>query len=192
MIQSKKDYLYYLECDKVAMRKTTKRPRYKHDIIWTFERLLRKCEYYENCKHDIFSRIYAKFLKLQYVNLSHKLGFSIGFNTCGPGLCIEHYGNVGINQHAKIGCNCHIIGGVVIGATEDDKVPTIGDNVFVGFGAAIVGDVNIADGVAIGANAVVTKDITMPNVSVGGVPAKIVSHKGSEGYLVKATEIIGR
>ena len=52
MIQSRKDYLYYLACDKVALRKNRKRPRYKHDIIWTFERLLRKCEYYENCKHD--------------------------------------------------------------------------------------------------------------------------------------------
>lgn len=192
MIQSKKEYLYYLECDKVAMRKITKRPRYKHDIIWTFERLLRKCEYYENCRQDLIGRIYGKFIKFKYVNLSHKLGFSIGFNTCGPGLCIEHYGNVVINQDAKIGCNCHIIGSCVIGSTEDDKVPTIGDNVFIGFGAVIIGNVRVADGVAIGANAVVTKDIIMPNVSVGGVPAKVISHRGSEGYLIKATEIISR
>ncbi|CCY49853.1 MULTISPECIES: serine O-acetyltransferase [Bacteroides] len=190
MIQSKKEYLYYLECDKIAMRRTRKHPAYKHDIIWTFERLLRKCEYYENCKHDIFSKFYGKFLKLQYVNLSHKLGFSIGFNTCGPGLCIEHYGNVVINQHAKIGCNCHIIGSMVIGATEDDKFPIIGNNVFIGFGAAIIGNVTIADGVAIGANAVVSKDILTPNVSVGGVPAKVISQRGSEGYLIKATEIV--
>lgn len=192
MIQSKKDYLYYLECDRIAMRKTGKRPRYLHDIIWTFERLLRKCEYYENCKHDIFSRVYAKFLKLQYVKLSHRLGFSIGFNTCGPGLCIEHYGNVVINQNAKIGCNCHIIGSVVVGATADDMVPSIGNNVFIGFGAAIIGRVSVADGVAIGANAVVSKDILSPNVSIGGIPAKIISNKGSDGYLVKAAEIIYR
>ena len=57
MIQSRKDYLYYLACDKVALRMNRKRPRYKHDIIWTFERLLRKCEYYENCKHDFLSKI---------------------------------------------------------------------------------------------------------------------------------------
>lgn len=190
MIQSKKDYFYYLECDKVAMRKSTKTPRYKHDIIWTFERLLRKCEYYENCRHDIFGKIYCKWLKYRYVTLSHKLGFSIGFNTCGPGLCLEHYGNIVINQKAKIGCNCHIIGSVVVGATEDDKVPTIGDNVFIGFGAAIIGDITIADNVAIGANAVITKSIPIPNVSVGGIPAKIISHKGSGMYLMKATEIV--
>lgn len=190
MIQSKKDYLYYLECDKLALRKTTKRPRYKHDIIWTFERLLRKCEYYENCRHDIMGRLYGKWLKYRYVCLSQKLGFSIGFNTCGPGLCLEHYGSIVINEHAKIGCNCHIIGSVVVGSTDDEKVPTIGDNVFIGFGAAIIGDMTIASGIAIGANAVVTKSVETPNVSIGGIPAKIISHKGSENYIVKATDII--
>lgn len=190
MIQSKKDYLYYLECDKTAMRKTTKCPRYKHDIIWEFERLLRKCEYYENCRKDILGRVYGKWLKYRYVCLSQKLGFSIGFNTFGPGLCLEHYGNIVINEQARIGSNCHIMGGVVVGSTDDDKVPAIGDNVFIGFGAAIIGDVVIADGVAIGANATVCKSITTPNVTVGGVPAKVISEKGSEGYLVKATEII--
>lgn len=190
MIQSKKDYLYYLECDKIAMRKTTKYPRYKHDVIWTFERLLRKCEYYENCRKDILGRLYGKWLKYRYVCMSQKLGFSIGFNTCGPGLCLEHYGNIVINQQAKIGSNCHIIGSSVIGATEDDKVPTIGNNVFIGFGAAIIGDVVIADGVAIGANAVVCKSITTPNVAVGGVPAKVISQNGSRKFVVKSTEII--
>ena len=190
MIQSKEEYLYYLDCDKVAMRKTTKHPSYKHDIIWTFERLLRKCEYYINCKHDYFSSIYLKFLKLRYVNLSHKLGFSIGFNTCGPGLCLEHYGNIVINQNARIGNNCHIIGSVVIGATEEHKVPRIGDNVFIGFGAVIIGDITIANDVAIGANAVVTRSIKSSNVSVGGIPAKVISQNGSAKYLIKATEII--
>lgn len=192
MIQSKKDYLYYLECDRIALRKNTKSPRYLHDIIWTFERLLRKCEYYENCRKDVFGRLYGKYLKFRFVRLSHRLGFSIGFNTCGPGLCIEHYGNVVINQNAKIGCNCRIIGSVVIGATFNDKIPTIGDNVFIGFGAAVIGDINIPDGVAIGANAVVSKDISVSDVTVGGVPAKVISHRGSEGYLVKATEIVGK
>ena len=192
MIQSKEEYLYYLECDKVAMRKTTKSPRYKHDIIWTFERLLRKCEYYINCKHDLFSRIYLKFLKFRYVNLSHKLGFSIGFNTCGPGLCLEHYGNIVINQNAKVGSNCHIIGSVVIGATEDHKVPSIGDNVFIGFGAVIIGDVIVANDVAIGANAVVTRSVMSNNVTVGGIPAKVISQHGSAKYVVKATDIIDK
>ena len=192
MIQSKEDYLYYLECDKVALRKTTKKPRYLHDIVWTFECLLRKCEYYENCRHDPISRIYGKYLKFQYVKLSQKLGFSIAFNVIGPGLCIEHYGQVLIHQCAHVGENCTIKGNVVIGGKGDTEAPTIGNNVLIGFGAAIIGNVHIADGVAIGVNAAVVKDCLTPNVAIAGVPAKVVSQHGSEGYLVKATEIVIR
>lgn len=183
MIRSKDDYLLYLERDKQAMRRTTRRPRYKHDIVWTFLRLMRKCEYYQNCRHDVFSRIYLKFLKYRYVVLSQRLGFSIGFNTCGPGLCIEHYSCVLIHHNSTIGANCRIAGNAVIGATADDKVPKIGNNVFIGFGAAIVGDVYVADGVAIGANAVVAKSITTPNITVGGIPAKKISDHSSETYI---------
>ncbi len=50
------------------------------------------------------------------------------------------------------------------------------DNVFIGFGAAIIGDVHIADGVAIGANAVVVKDVE-DNCVVGGVPARVIKRK---------------
>ena len=192
MIQSKKDYLYYLECDKVALRKNTKRPRYLHDIIWTFERLLRKCEYYENCKHGFISRLYGKYLKYRYVKLSQKLGFSIAFNVCGPGLCLEHYGQILTHQCAHIGENCTIKGNVVIGGKGDTEAPTIGNNVLIGFGAAIIGSVRVADGVAIGVNAAVVRDCLESNVSIAGVPAKIVSQKGSEGYLIKATEIVTR
>ena len=191
MIQSKKDYLYYLECDKLALRKTTKRPRFKHDVIWTFERLLRKCEYYENCRHDLFGKLYGKWLKYRYVSLSQKLGFSIAFNVCGPGLCIEHYGLVIIGgPSARVGKNCTIKGGALIGEKDDDESPIIGDNVLIGYGAVIFGKISVADNVAIGANSVVCKDILTPNVSVAGVPVKVVSQHGSEGYLVKATEIV--
>lgn len=189
MIQSKAEYRYYLQCDKIAMRKTTRRPRFMHDIIWSFLRLMRKCEYYENCRRDLPGRIYAKFLKYRYVALSHRLGFSIGFNTCGPGLCIEHYGTLIINQCARIGANCRFIGNSVVGVTADGKVPVIGNNVFVGFGAAIIGDVTIADDVAIGANAVVSRSVTTPGVTVGGVPAQVISPHGSSEYLKRATEI---
>ena len=188
MIQSKEDYLYYIECDRIALRKNYKRPRFKHDIVWSFERLLRKCEYYENCRKDIIGRIYGKWLKFRFVCLSHKLSFSIGLNTCGPGLCIEHYGTLYIN--GKVGKNFRVIGNAVIGATESGKTPILGDNVFMGFGSVVIGDITIADGVAIGANAVVSKSILTPNITVGGIPAKQISQKGSDKYLVKATEFV--
>lgn len=185
MIQSKKDYLYYLQCDKVALRKTTARPRYKHDVIWTFERLLRKCEYIENTKRSLLWRCLGKYYKWRYVVLSQKLGFYIGFNTCGPGLEIAHYGALGIHQNARVGKNCRIHESVII----EDGV-TIGDRVFIATGAKVLGPVTIADGVCIGANAVVVKDITEPDITVGGVPARKISDKGSEKYIVRATEIV--
>lgn len=190
MIQSKEDYLYYLECDRIALRKLTKRPRPILDVVWKFERIMRKYEYYENCKHDFISRLYLKFIKLKFTLLSQKLGFSIAINVCGPGLCIEHYGNVMIHQCAHVGSNCCIKGNVLIGAKGDGEAPIVGNNVLIGFGAALFGDVHVADDIAIGANAVVCKDFLEPGVSIGGVPAKVISHTGSDGYLIKATEII--
>ena len=101
MIQSKKDYLYYLACDKIALQQKRNHPRFMHDTIWTFERLMRKCEYFQNCKHGLFYKIILKWLTFRYVRLSQHLGFSIGFNTCGPGLCLEHYGCI-INPLAEL------------------------------------------------------------------------------------------
>jgi len=192
MITTKKEYRYYLECDKVALQKTTKKPRFKHDIIWTFQRLLRKCEYVSNCKTGLFWKLYGKYLKYKYVVLSQQLGFSIGFNVFGPGLCIEHYGLNTAHQNAKVGANCHFMQGVTIGSNGSGNSATIGDNVFIGTGAQVLGEITIADGVCIGANAVVVKDILEPNITVGGIPAKKISDNNSDKYLVKATEIVKR
>lgn len=185
MIKSKKDYKYYLKCDKIALGKNTKKPRFKHDIIWEFEILLRKCEYIENCKKGIIWGIIGKYYKFRYVNLSHKLGFSIPFNVFGPGLSIAHYGQLVVNQNANIGKNCRIHEGVTIGASGGEPyAPKIGDNVFIATGAKIIGNVKIADGVAVGANAVVVNDILEPNITVGGIPAKKISNNSSKKYII--------
>ena len=65
---------------------------------------------------------------------------------------------------------------VAQGVTGD--VPIIGNGVVVGVGASVVGGIRIADNVAVGANAVVTKDILEENIAVAGVPAKKVSNNG--------------
>lgn len=203
MINSKEDYKYYLMCDRLALNQKTKRPRFKHDIVWSFERLLRKCEYYQNCKNRFVGKMICKYYKYKYTCLSQKLGFSIPFNVFGPGLSIAHYGSIIINAQAKVGDNCRIHEGVTIGASGDSywrhlhgmnfvqtKAPTIGNNVFIATGAKVLGDITIADGVVIGANAVVVKDILEPNITVGGVPTKKISSNSSEKYVIKATEII--
>jgi serine O-acetyltransferase len=191
MITSKKEYLYYLQCDKVALQQIYQKPRYKHDIIWTYQILLRRCEYISNCKNGMFWLLYNKLIKYRFVVLSQRLGLSIPFNVFGPGMAIVHYGCTVVNQNSKIGDNCRIHEGVTIGTNAfSDKAPQIGNNVYIASGAKIIGDLTIADGVCIGANAVVVKDILDPNISVGGVPARKISDNNSDKYLIKATEIV--
>lgn len=183
MINSKKDLKEYLLADKIALGKKTKRPRFIHDAIWKYEILLRKCEYYQNCKKGLLNKIIEKTYKARLTLLGQKLGFSIGLNVFDKGLYIVHYGAIVVNQNSVIGKNCRIHEGTCIGADKTEKAPKIGNNVFIATGAKIIGDIKIADNVAIGANAVVVKDILEPNTTWGGVPAKKISDKGSKGYI---------
>jgi serine O-acetyltransferase len=81
---------------------------------------------------------------------------------------------------------------VVIGTKAgcSNRVPTIGDNVFIGPGAKIFGAITIANGIAIGANSVVTRSFLEPNVTIAGIPARKVNNKGSKCLLVDALEVI--
>ena len=59
------------------------------------------------------------------------------------------------------------------GTSHKYNVPIIGDNVYIGAGAVILGEVTVGDNVVIGANAVVTKDVPSNSIAAG-VPAKII------------------
>ena len=61
---------------------------------------------------------------------------------------------------------------------ESGQSPIIGDNCFIGPGAKLFGRISIGNNVAIGANSVVNKSFP-DNVTIAGVPAKIVNHKGT-------------
>lgn len=102
-----------------------------------------------------------------------KLGFSIPLNVFGPGLGIAHYGTIVVNGNAKIGANCRIHIAVNIGASNGSKkAPKLGNNVYIGPGVKIFGDITVADNVVIGANAVVNKSIDEEGSVVVGIPAR--------------------
>jgi len=103
-----------------------------------------------------------------------KLGFSIPLNVFGPGLGIAHYGTIVVNGNAKVGANCRIHIAVNIGANGGKEAPQLGDNVYIGPGAKIFGDIRIADHVKIGANAVVNKSFDEEGAVIVGIPAKRV------------------
>ncbi len=90
----------------------------------------------------------------------------------GPGFVLIHSYGVVINSAVKGGKGVKIEHLVTIGAERGDS-PTLGDNVFVGAGAKIVGGVTIGSNVKIGANAVVTKDLP-DGVTAVGIPAEAV------------------
>lgn len=90
----------------------------------------------------------------------------------GKGFVILHSFGTVINTNVRAGENLVIEHGVTIGA-EKDKSPVLGDNIFIGAGAKIIGAVRIGSDVKIGANAVVVKDLPDGATAVG-VPAKVV------------------
>jgi len=186
MIMSKQEYKYYLEADRIALGIKRKNMRFFNEI-WAFQRLLRKVEYYKNCKNSIFYRPYYYCLYLMFHLLGTFLGFNIEPNVFGPGLSISHTGTITVNGNARVGENCRIHVCTVIGtkAGTGEKTPKIGNNVYIGPGAKIFGDIEIADGIAIGANSVVNKSFTEPNIGIAGIPAKKINDRGSEGLVPK-------
>lgn len=141
-------------------------------IIWKYQELLRKEEYYRYIKPNKFLAQYYRYRKNA---LGEKLGFTIGRGAFGPGLRIWHYGNIVVNGGSKIGRNCVLHGDNCIGNNGFINVnPVIGDNVDIGVGAKIIGNVTIGNNVIVGAGAIVNKSIIEDNVVIAGILARIV------------------
>lgn len=117
---------------------------------------------------------------------SIRFGIDISRDTLiGSGLYIGHFGGIVVNAEVVIGDNCNLSQGVTLGQVNRGAkagCPTIGNNVYIAPGAKIIGRIHVGDYAAVGANAVVVEDVP-PNVTVGGVPARVISESGSEGYV---------
>lgn len=147
----------------------------KLDVLWKFQRLLRKAEYHKNVRSQksLIGKIRYIFIKRRFKKASLKLGFSIPENVFGPGLAIMHYGTIIINPRTKVGVNCRIHACVNIGESGGESgAPIIGNNVYIGPGAKIYGKIEIPNNCAIAANAAVSKSFFNEGVVLGGVPAK--------------------
>ena len=191
MIQSKADLKHYLEQDRIALYKTRKRPRIAGDEIWQYEILLRKTEYYKNCKKDPLGKAVGVFLHYRLRKKGRKLyGFHIPPNAFEEGLSIAHWGPIVVHPSAHIGKNCRIHQCVTIGATNGQaQAATIGDNVFIGPCSSIIGAITIGSDIAIGAGSVVTKSFTDDGITIAGVPAKKISDNNSHSNLTKGLNL---
>ena len=143
-------------------------PGVKAIIYYRFSR------YFYLRKHYFISRLLLERCKRK-TGIEIHPGARIGKN-----LFIDHGLGVIIGETAIIKDNVIIYQGVTIGATGKKvtgrRHPIIGNNVFIGSGAKILGNITIGDNVKIGANAVVLKDIC-DNVTTVGIPSKIVKNK---------------
>lgn len=103
----------------------------------------------------------------------------------GPGLYIGHFGNIFLGGYTSIGRFANISHEVTVGyAGRGDTwgLPVIGDFVYIAPGAKIFGLIKIGHHVAIGANAVVTKDLP-DNAVAAGIPARIISYRSSRDFV---------
>ena len=185
MINSYSDLIYYLKSDKKALGINKKVPDFYGDDIWKLQIHLRIAEYLYNTKgNNSFKKVISKFVKYRFTRRCIKRCCEIPLNCIGPGLCIWHGFNIIINSRAKIGRNFGISANCNVGHAHN-KVPVIGDNVTMSFGSSILGDVTICNNVTIGAQALVLKSITEEFVTLGGIPAKILSYKDPNKSLIR-------
>jgi serine O-acetyltransferase len=106
-----------------------------------------------------------------------------GSCSIGPGLYIPHTGFIVVGAKSTIGRHCTITQGVTIGhgggrGKSLSECPVIGDRVYIGPGAILIGPITIGDDALIGAGAVVTRSVPARGVAVGN-PARIISRDGS-------------
>lgn len=142
-------------------------------FIWKYIHTMRICEYHLN-QATFFHSVIGRWYLYKLRKVSRITGFQIPPGTMGPGLTIWHWGPIIVNPLARIGRNCTLNPGVIVGhKTPGDPAPIIGDNVFIGGGAKVIGPIKIGDNVVIAPNAVVVKDVEN-NAKIGGVPAHLL------------------
>jgi serine O-acetyltransferase len=103
----------------------------------------------------------------------------------GHSFYIGHFGGIIINSNAIIGNNCNISQGVTIGVSgrgEKRGTPILGNEIYIGANAVVSGKITIGNNVLIGACSLVNSSFT-DNCVVLGVPAVMISQKGSKGYI---------
>lgn len=186
MIKNKQDLREYIQSDNHWLLEENIKDKliigyanYPHRYIKKFLKYLRKQEFYINTSNGSkLSWIKSLYYERKKNKLGVRLGIEIAPNCFGKGLNVYHIGSIIINPKVKAGEGCSLHGSNCIGNNGlTDSVPRLGNRVDVGYGAVIIGDVEIADDVKIGANAVVNKSILEPGCTVVGVPAKIVNRQ---------------
>ncbi len=162
------------------------RSRYKGKEMPLFQRLLRRAQ----CAHGL-SRLFYKAL-YRLASHSHQVEIPVDCKI-GPGLYIGHPYGITINSRVVMGANCNIHKGVTIGQENRGPrkgTPVIGNQVWVGIHATIVGGVTIGDDVLIAPNTYVNRDIPAHSV-VFGNPCIVKPREHATEHYVNRTIDLG-
>lgn len=124
---------------------------------------------------------------LKYYRMSHKTGIQIPPRTqIGEGFYIGHFGRLIIHPDAKIGKNVNVATGVTIGRENRGRregVPTVGDEVWIGTNAVLVGNIKIGNDVLIAPLSFVNFDVPDHSIVIGN-PAKVIARENAtKGYI---------
>lgn len=190
IIQTKGDLKDFLESDsrnyqsqRLSFLKRWKRQLYSNPIseqkyIWRYIYALRHVEYYQNNSNNMLCKIMLLWWLRKLRKYSHVTSFQIPPHICGKGLTIWHWGPIIVNGSAKIGDNCTLYPGVLIGQKNSkEDAAIIGNNVFIGAGTKIIGHVKIGNNVTLGQNLIITKDIPDNTVIVANNINRMLYHK---------------
>ena len=143
--------------------------------------------WFRNAQKHSKSSLTGKFYRLILRHYQIKYGFQIYAETeIGEGFYLGHWGALVINPKAKIGKNCNIAQGVTIAQANRGKnegVPVIGNEVWIGPNAVIVGNIKIGNNVLIAPNAYVNTDIPDHSIALGNPAVITAKLNATEGYI---------
>jgi len=140
---------------------------YNHKKYWK----MRKIVVDSSNKTPIFIKVFYLY-KIKksdaYNNASMGTHLNYGARFLSPPSLPHHLNGIIVSHNAVIGNNCTIFHQVTIGSNfKNNDAPEIGNNVIIGAGAKLIGNIKIGNNVKIGANAVVTKDVPDNKTVIG-------------------------
>ncbi len=158
-------------------------PEIRYLILW------RKTSYYRSK-----GSFYGKLLYLKLERLMHKTHIQIPPDvTAGPGLYIGHFGRIIIHPEVKMGSNVNLATGITIGRQNRGRhegVPVIGNEVWIGTNAVIVGGIRIGNDVLIAPGAYVNTDVPDHSVVIGNPAVIHPSENATASYINRRVEAL--